>query len=149
MQTGLIKICSALAGLVLLAGLASCGGGNGSESVSVPLSVIVPATSDNATVLSAQSNSITISNGDFQIRFGGTADVSISGSNNNVSFALNQSGGAVSVSGDGNTLIFRSGATVSSLTVSGKNNTVYLAEDSPIVVSGTAGSGLTIRRYSL
>src|SRR3569623_876356 len=109
MQTGLIKICSALAGLVLLAGLASCGGGNGSESVSVPLSVIVPATSDNATVLSAQSNSITISNGDFLLRFGGTADVSISG----------------------------------------RNNTVYLAEDSPIVVSGTAGSGLTIRRYSL
>jgi hypothetical protein len=128
--------------------VSACGGGGGGEP-SVPILVIPPTVSENAIVVSAQFNSLTVSDGEFLVRFNGTTDVTISGDGNKVAFAVDQNSGAVNVGGNGNTLIFRPGDTVSTLTVTGSNNTVYIAEGSNITATGTPGSGLSVKRYAL
>jgi hypothetical protein len=134
---------------MLVASIAGCGGGSGDGSggASVPLLAVPSASGQELVIVSAQRNSITVSNGDFLVRFGGANNISISGNGNQVIFAANENGGLISISGEGNTVIFRPGTTATNLTVSGRNNTVYIAEGSGITVSGPQGSGSTVRTY--
>ncbi len=135
----------ALLGVFMITG---CGGGGGSSDVSVPI-FILPAESARETVIvSVGLNHITLSNGDFLVRFAGPNDVTFSGDENRIMFAANENGGQIRISGNNNTVIFRPNMTATSLSVTGANNTIYIAEGSGLTISGPQGAGTTVRTYS-
>jgi hypothetical protein len=147
--------------------LAACGGGGGSSPapggptptapVTTPATTPVRTTvNTTATVASAPavpSSAINMSSAnvnvsstgkmDMLVKYAGTANMTLNGSNLGAWISDNQAMGTVTVTGSANTVVFKPGATVSSLNVQ-PGNTVYLPAGSPIQVAG----GATVLYYT-
>lgn len=132
--------------------LAACGGGesSGTANVTVTGSAIISAPPISATVTSASGSTVTITvpAHDYLVSFGGTVDLTITSSSDNVWIAPNQPTGTVKIAGDGNNVIFLPGASVVNFLLTGLNNTIWVPVGSNLFVDSLVFGTNTLKRYT-
>ena len=89
------------------------------------------------------------SGGDYQTRFSGATNLTVSGDLNKFWLTAAQPGGTVTISGNQNTAVFRPSSTPASVMVTGSTNTFYLPEGSAIKIEGAGAAMSTIKYYKL
>ena len=131
---------------------AACGGGESSGTANVTVSgsatVSAPAISASATTTSGSTVTITVPAHDYLVSFGGTLDLTITSSSDNVWIAPNQPTGTVKIAGDGNNVVFLPGATVVNFLLTGLNNTIWVPVGSNLFVDSLVFGTNTLKRYT-